>query len=112
MVRPAVRSLILKRFRSIPSERIEFDNPTFLVGRNGSGKSNLVDAFSFLADSMAVPLQAGEYTVVLTGPPPRNERRQVQVKVPPNATQLAPMETFDEIRVEDYFRSGGEPRPN
>jgi len=58
MVKPVVRSLILKRFRSIPSERIEFDNPTFLVGRNGSGKSNLVDAFSFLADSMAVPLQA------------------------------------------------------
>jgi predicted ATPase len=58
MVKPVVRSLILKRFRSIPSERIEFNNPTFLVGRNGSGKSNLVDAFSFLADSMAVPLQA------------------------------------------------------
>ncbi len=58
MVKPVVRSLILKRFRSIPSERIEFDNPMFLVGRNGSGKSNLVDAFSFLADSMAVPLQA------------------------------------------------------
>jgi len=58
MFKPVVRSLILKRFRSIPSERIEFDNPTFLVGRNGSGKSNLVDAFSFLADAMAVPLQA------------------------------------------------------
>lgn len=58
MARPVVRSLILKRFRSVPSERIEFDNPTFLVGRNGSGKSNLVDAFSFLADAMAVPLQA------------------------------------------------------
>ncbi len=54
----AIRSLILKRFRSIPTERIDFDNPTFLVGRNGSGKSNVVDAFSFLADSMALPLQA------------------------------------------------------
>jgi predicted ATPase len=58
MLLPVVRSLILKRFRSIPSERIEFGNPTFLVGRNGSGKSNLVDAFSFLADAMAAPLQA------------------------------------------------------
>ena len=55
---PVVRSLILKRFRSIPTEHIRFDNPTFLVGRNGSGKSNLVDAFSFLADAMASPLQA------------------------------------------------------
>lgn len=55
---PIVRSLILKRFRSIPSERIDFANPTFLVGRNGSGKSNVVDAFAFLADAMAAPLQA------------------------------------------------------
>ena len=34
-------------FRSIPSERVDFDNPTFLVGQNGSGKSNFVRAFSF-----------------------------------------------------------------
>src|SRR5437588_520458 len=34
---PSVRTLILKRFRSIPSESITFDNPTVLVGRNGSG---------------------------------------------------------------------------
>jgi predicted ATPase len=42
----------------VPSERIEFDNPTFLVGQNGSGKSNIADAFAFLADAMASPLQA------------------------------------------------------
>lgn len=54
----AIRRLILKRFRSIPAEKLELDNPTFLVGRNGSGKSNLVDAFAFLAESMAAPLQA------------------------------------------------------
>ena len=53
-----IGKLILKRFRSIPSEVIEFYNPTFLVGRNGSGKSNLVDAFAFLAEAMATPLQA------------------------------------------------------
>ncbi|MGH8479837.1 MAG: AAA family ATPase [Gammaproteobacteria bacterium] len=55
---PTVKQLILKRFRSIPSERITFDNPTIFVGRNGSGKSNLVSAFAFLADAMAAPLQA------------------------------------------------------
>lgn len=54
----AIRRLILKRFRSLPAERLDFDNPTFLVGRNGSGKSNLVDAFAFLAEAMAAPLQA------------------------------------------------------
>ncbi len=55
---PTIRQLVLKRFRSIPSERITFDNPTIFVGRNGSGKSNLVSAFSFLAEAMASPLQA------------------------------------------------------
>ena len=55
---PIIKQLIIKRFRSIPSERVDFSNPTFLVGQNGSGKSNFVDAFSFLADAMSVPLQA------------------------------------------------------
>ena len=54
---PILRSLILKRFRSIPAETVPFDNPTFLVGQNGSGKSNFVDAFAFLAEAMASPLQ-------------------------------------------------------
>lgn len=55
---PVIRRLILKRFRSIPTEMVDFDNPTFLVGANGSGKSNFVDAFSFLSESMSAPLQA------------------------------------------------------
>ncbi len=37
---PVIQKLILSRFRSIPAETVTFDNPTFLVGRNGSGKSN------------------------------------------------------------------------
>ncbi len=60
---------MLSRFRSISAERICFDNPTIFVGRNGSGKSNLISAFSFLADAMASPLKsvlerAGGYSVV------------------------------------------------
>ncbi|MBI2833274.1 MAG: AAA family ATPase [Acidobacteria bacterium] len=55
---PTIKQLVLKRFRSIPSERMTFDNPTIFVGRNGSGKSNLVSVFSFLAEAMASPLQA------------------------------------------------------
>jgi predicted ATPase len=58
MMKPVVERVILKRFRSIPSETVEFANPTFFVGQNGSGKSNFVDAFSFLAEAMALPLQA------------------------------------------------------
>lgn len=54
---PAIRRLVLKRFRSIPSASIAFDNPTIFVGRNGSGKSNLIGALSFLADAMTMPLR-------------------------------------------------------
>ena len=56
-MKPAVRRLLLKGFRSIPAACIEFDNPTIFVGRNGAGKSNVVSAFSFLGDAMRVPLQ-------------------------------------------------------
>ena len=53
---PVVRKLIVEGFRSIRSEAVEFDNPTFLVGRNGSGKSNLVNALAFLGEAMTNPL--------------------------------------------------------
>ena len=55
-MKPFIRQLVLKGFRSIPAARIEFDNPTILVGRNASGKSNIVSALSFLADAMRMPL--------------------------------------------------------
>lgn len=55
--RPIVK-VIIKRFRSFPSAILEMGNPVFVVGRNGSGKSNLADVFSFVAEAMASPLQA------------------------------------------------------
>ena len=58
MADPILRRLVLHRFRSISMERVKFDNPTFLVGQNGSGKSNFVDAFALLAEAMASPLHA------------------------------------------------------
>ena len=54
---PVIRKLRLKGFRSIAADEIELDNPTFLVGRNGSGKTNIVAAFDFLAAAMASPLR-------------------------------------------------------
>jgi len=48
--------MALTGFRSLASAQIVLDNPTFLVGRNGAGKSNLADAFSFIAEAMATPL--------------------------------------------------------
>ena len=55
---PQVTSLTCKKFRSLQGERVQFVNPTFLVGKNGAGKSNLVDVFAFLAEAMTSPLQA------------------------------------------------------
>jgi predicted ATPase len=55
---PVLKSLTLKNYRSVVAERIEFDNPTFLVGPNASGKSNIVDAIAFLAEAMTQPLPA------------------------------------------------------
>jgi len=52
-----VRSLLAKGFRSLANVRIDFDNPTFIVGRNGAGKSNIGDAFRFIAEAMVVPLK-------------------------------------------------------
>jgi predicted ATPase len=52
-----IRRLILHNFKSIASASVEFDKLTFLVGRNGSGKSNIADALAFLTESAEWPLQ-------------------------------------------------------
>ena len=52
-----IEKLHLRNFRSVRSETITFDNPLFLVGRNGSGKSNLLDALAFLSECMVAPMQ-------------------------------------------------------
>lgn len=58
MKSPPITKIIIKRFRSFPTATLVFDNPLFVVGRNGSGKSNLADVFSFVSEAMASPLQA------------------------------------------------------
>jgi predicted ATPase len=58
MIPQPISKVIIKRFRSFPSATLDMENPLFLVGRNGSGKSNLADVFGFVADAMTSPLQA------------------------------------------------------
>ena len=53
-----LRQLTLSSFRSFLHTDVLFENPTIVVGRNGSGKSNFTDAFAFLSEAMASPLQA------------------------------------------------------
>ncbi|MBI5211401.1 MAG: AAA family ATPase [Elusimicrobia bacterium] len=54
----SISKVIIKRFRSFPSATMTLDNPLFVVGCNGSGKSNLASVFSFVSEAMASPLQA------------------------------------------------------
>ena len=53
-----LRSLSLDHFRSFSSESVKLDDLTFLVGQNGTGKSNFVDVFSFVAEAMESSLLA------------------------------------------------------
>jgi len=53
-----IRRLILRRFRSVRADSVELSNPLFLVGKNGSGKSNVLDAFAFLSECMSQPLHS------------------------------------------------------
>lgn len=47
--------LTLIGFRSFDSQ-VSFDNPVLFVGKNGSGKSSLIDSLAFLSDAMRQPL--------------------------------------------------------
>ena len=58
MTVPMLHKLSLQHFRSLSAAEVDFDNPTFLVGQNGAGKSNITDAFAFLAEAMVSPLHA------------------------------------------------------
>jgi predicted ATPase len=49
---PFVRRLRLRNYKSISVCDIELGQLTLLVGRNGSGKSNLLDGLRFVADAL------------------------------------------------------------
>lgn len=49
---PFISRLVLKNYKSIASCSLRFGPLTFLVGANGSGKSNCVDGLRFVADAL------------------------------------------------------------
>ena len=55
---PMLKRLTITNFKSIEMATIEFENPTYLVGQNGSGKSNITDAIAMLSEAMSSPLSA------------------------------------------------------
>lgn len=56
MPRPFVRRVALRNYKSIAACDLELGALTFLVGANGSGKSNFLDALRLVADGVASPL--------------------------------------------------------
>ena len=47
-----ITRVILKNYKSIAACDVRLDPLTFIVGRNGSGKSNFLDALRFVADAL------------------------------------------------------------
>ena len=87
MLTSKLHSIALGGFRSLASfKEIVLDNPTFLVGRNGAGKSNLADAFSFIAEAMAMPLltvfdRRGGYQAVASRDEPSQQDLSIVVQL-------------------------------
>jgi predicted ATPase len=49
---PFIRRITLRNYKSIAACRIDLPRLGFLVGRNGAGKSNVLDSISFVAESL------------------------------------------------------------
>ena len=51
-----ITRVVLKNYKSIAACDVQLQSLTFLVGRNGSGKSNFLDALRFVADALNLSL--------------------------------------------------------
>ena len=54
----AITRIRLRRFRSLLWADIALTNPLFIVGKNGSGKSNFLKALEFIAQCVSMPLES------------------------------------------------------
>lgn len=55
--RPSITRLSLRQYKSIENCDLTLSPLTLLVGRNGAGKSNVLDALSFVADALRNTLE-------------------------------------------------------
>ena len=53
-----ITRLRLRRFRSLLWADIALANPLFIVGKNGSGKSNFLKALEFISQCVSLPLES------------------------------------------------------
>lgn len=56
-IQVTVDELRLKNFRAFENARLRFSDLTFLVGRNGAGKSSILDAVDLLREALAGSLE-------------------------------------------------------
>lgn len=55
---PFIRRVVLRNFKSIGSCDVSLQPLTYLVGRNGAGKSNFLDAIHFVRDALSDSLDS------------------------------------------------------
>ncbi len=74
---PFLRRVRLRNYKSIGECDVELGRFTILVGRNGSGKSNFLDALAFLADAVETSVShAAEKRGRMRSLEPRSQRGQ------------------------------------
>jgi len=55
--RVRIEELRLRGFRAFENARLTLDDLTVLVGRNGAGKSTILDAFEFVREALSDSLE-------------------------------------------------------
>jgi predicted ATPase len=53
---PFIRQVTLRSYKSIAACKVDLGPLMFLVGKNGAGKSNFLDAIGFIADALRISL--------------------------------------------------------
>ena len=88
---PTVTRLRAKNYRNLADVDVEFGSFTLVVGRNGAGKSNLLDVFQFIGDALegtlshAVEKRGGVDLVrrrQLGGRPYKEVRIELRIELP------------------------------
>ena len=57
MLQNRINSVRIKNYRSLKDVTVDFSDLTILIGLNGSGKSNVLDALAFVADALNYNLE-------------------------------------------------------
>ena len=94
---PFLKRVRIRNYKSIKFCDVELEPLTVLVGRNGSGKSNFVDALGFLRDvetrglQQAVEAHGGTDAILFRGSP----GRKIEIAITYSVSEVAGLTEFD-----------------